>query len=351
LRQPTDFSKEMSPARLSQSIYKNLVSVTSQIKKRSAQKPDLALLVFSSPWYISQTKIVTVRRNQPFKIERELFKKLIKDEAQIFKRKWRGVFLKKEHASFIEQAPIKTVLNGYTIKNPFGKSANKLNLYVYLSLCPKAIKENIKEAVSDCLNINSIYTHTFPFVLLNVLKHLINTKEGALFIDISGEITDVFIIRDNVIEEVNSFPKGENFLIRRLASAFNLNVDGARARLQQYRRGELDNNYAKKIKEVLSMAGEEWGKYSKQMLSEIAQDKYLPQNLYFCGPTALLKEISEQVLSENFAQFTMFGRPFNTQFLMPDSLKYHFDFKKGFSDNKDIFLLISSLFAANFLNN
>ena len=45
-----------------------------------------------------------------------------------------------------------------------------------------------------------------------------------------------------------------------------------------------------------------------------------------------------------------FGKQFDARLLLPESLKYHFQLPKGFAGNKDIFMLISSLYANKFLN-
>ena len=135
---------------------------------------------------------------------------------------------------------------------------------------------------------------------------------------------------------------------KRLASIFNVNFGEASAIFSQYQRSELSKDYSKKVSMVLETAGKEWGQYLKKLLNEVARDKPLPQNIYFCGPAASFKEIQSQVSNEDFAKFTIFGKPFNVKFLSPDSLKHYFDFAKGFSGDKDIFLLISALFANKF---
>jgi hypothetical protein len=212
------------------------------------------------------------------------------------------------------------------------------------------MEEKIKEDILNFIKPHSIRFHTLPFVLFNVLKNIINTKEGLILVDLTGELTDVFLIRDNIIEEANCFAKGENFFIRRLASAFNVSFGEARALLLQYQRQDLGNPVSEKISNVLKMAGNEWGKSLNALLKDMADEKTLPQKLYFCGNSGPIKEIGNQLAHEEYKPLTSLGYPFDVKLLLPDSLKYHFSFKKGFSNTKNVFLLISALFANQILH-
>ncbi|MBU1178880.1 hypothetical protein KKB69_00875 [Patescibacteria group bacterium] len=343
-RQPVNFPSGKNFLRTWPVINKAFVFVANYFKKEYAHTPNSALCVFSSPWYISQARVIKIERDENFEVTENLISDLIQDEMKLFKKQW-------DKSSFFEYAPIKTVLNGYNVENPLGKKTHNLELYAYLSLAPAALKEKIEKEILNRIHPQNIYLHSFPFVLFKTLENIIDIKDGAIFLDIKGEITDVFVFRDNIIEEINSFPIGENFFIRKLADVFNLGFDEAGFRFLQYQRNELDKNYYEKTKFALTAAVNDWGAHLEKMFVEIAKDKFLPQNLYFCGSasTVFLKEIILKVSDKNFEKFTIFNKPFDAHLLLPDSLKHHFDFAKGFSANKDIFLLTSALFANKFL--
>ncbi|NOY35897.1 MAG: hypothetical protein GXP44_03225, partial [bacterium] len=64
---------------------RNAVKKTaSQLLKFSPVPPDRVLCVFSSPWFISQTRIISVRKNEPFEISKDFFEKLLDEEIEIF---------------------------------------------------------------------------------------------------------------------------------------------------------------------------------------------------------------------------------------------------------------------------
>ena len=350
IRKPVDFSKEMTSSRTWQVMRDAFISVSEGLKKNTPIIPSAALCVFSSPWYVSQTRIVRVRREKPFRVTKQFVDKIIKGEKEAFEKMWQGTVWKEQNAStFFESAVIKTAINGYNVSDPYDKDALSMEMHAYFSMGVDFIEANIKKDILNYIKPHSVHMHTFPFVFFNVLKHIADTKNGLLFVDISGEITDIFYIKNDIVEEVDSFPKGENFFARRLASVLNQDLTEARSTLSQYIKKELGENLSKKVNGILKEAGKEWGNELKTLLDNIAKEKYLPQKLYFCGEASRLEEINSQVLGADFSKFTIFAKPFDVQFLQPNSLKYHFDFKKGFSENKDILLLISSLYANEFI--
>ena len=86
----------------------------------------------------------------------------------------------------------------------------------------------------------------------------------------------------------------------------------------------------------------------KKLLGEIAEEKSLPEKIYFCGDViSLAKNWKEHF--KNFSELTIFNKPLVPEFFSPESIKHYFDFSGGFSSNNDAFLLLSALFANNFL--
>ena len=71
-----------------------LKKVVAQLSKHS---PDKILCVFSSPWFISQTRIIKVKREEPFEITDDFLKKLVDNEIKIFKSQWQAKKIGRAH--------------------------------------------------------------------------------------------------------------------------------------------------------------------------------------------------------------------------------------------------------------
>ncbi|MCF7835853.1 MAG: hypothetical protein K9M15_01910 [Candidatus Marinimicrobia bacterium] len=343
-RQPVDYSNKKSVSVMWKSMRTALDTVTKNTHKNFSQKPDVAVCVFSAPWYIPKVKIIKVRRDVPFVIDKDLLKDVIEDEVSILQEDRR--YSSAKHGSlFFEKGFLKVKLNGYEVPNPANKKAKLLEMYTYFSLGLKVLVDKIKESVLLYTKDDNVHMHSFPFVLFSVFKKIFDTTEGMLVVDISGDLTDVVLIEKNYIKEISSFPKGENFFIRRVMSALNMEMGEARSAVSQYKRGELSQTLHQKIGEVLKSAGEDWRKTLKELFNDMSKNKALPENLYFLGSAGQLKEIYEPVGGKEFSDFTFLRKPFTVKFMLSKSLKNYFDFKQNTTNKEDVFLLLSSLFA------
>jgi len=317
-------------------------SVSKHLKRDFNQVPGSVLCVFSCSWFTSQTKLVKIQREKSIEVKKDLIKTFIEEQSDLFKKQW-------HNSVFFERRMMKTLLNGYEVENPFDKFSRNIELYIYLSLGISHIEENLKEEICKCLKTDKIVFHTFPFIAFSVLRKILDTKEGFILADIAGELTDILLIRDGIVEEVNCFNKGENFFIRRLASALNLDFTEAKAVFRQYQRAELISEKSLKVGNVLRLASGEWVKSLGELFKNMSSDRLLPQKFYFCGEAGSLKEITSCVSADDFSGFTILSKPFTVSLLEPSIFKDSFEFTKGFSDNKDISLLMSSFFADKFV--
>ena len=87
--------------------------ILKNIIKKFPKKIDLITCVFSSPWYISQTRIIKIKKDEEILVDKFFIDKILEKEKIIFKDKWD----RKEEADFVEQEIMAVNLNGYHIRN------------------------------------------------------------------------------------------------------------------------------------------------------------------------------------------------------------------------------------------
>ncbi len=346
----TEFFPDFNFQKFQRSIFKTFDRTAAYLKKKMPEgrrKPDAVLVAFSSPWYASKTKLVRLKKPEEFEVSENFISKIIDEETKSFKEEWQkkqntgSRSAESDELDILESKNMKVSLNGYPVKRFAGKKALSLEFYLYMSMGIKAIKEKVKETISRHFG-EGIKTqfHTSPFVFFNVLKNVIDLEKGALIIDVGGEITDVVLIRNGVLEEAISFSKGENFLIRRIASVFRVSPEEASSLLGQYTRGDLHSASKEKMRNIIELAGKEWCQFFKNSLGS-PEFSFLPSQIFFIGrgAAAVLKDF---VNCEG-------NQIFSSQLILPEAFKKHFYFARGFGEEKDILLMIHSLFADNFL--
>ena len=308
--------------------------------------PDKVLCVFSPLWGISQTRVVRVRREEPFEATREFVDELINNEIEIFQAQWHSrIPYLKDDSELVEKEIIKTTLNGYSVKNPFGKKAKKMDIYAHLSLVVRGAKDSVQKYFFDNFGDVPVVFHTLPFVVFSSLKGIINAEEGFLFSDIGGETSDISLVRKGIIEETLTFPRGRNFLIRNITKDFKTFIDEAKSLLASFRKGDLNKMSADKISAVINVAQNEWCGFAEKALGEIYQNSPLPMSFIIISDENVGQEFSECAKSELFAKFTVLGKPFDVKQISADALKHNFKFQRSFAQDNDVFLMLISLFA------
>lgn len=337
-RQQADFSPEPDLDQSQRALYKAFESVVNHLKKKISKgrkNPDLIMVVFSSPYYISQTKIIRFIAQKPFEIREKFLDQMISAEVEAFKKE-----REKEYSSpieLLEKEAMECKLNGYLINNPVSKKARTVELSVYMSLGMETLLNKLKERIDRSFGETALKFQTFPFAAFGALKNFLDVSKGLLLVDIGGESTELALVRGNILEESASFPLGENFLIRRIASVFHFSPEESVSLLYQYARNDLHSGTYEKVRTVIGDAGKKWCGSFNQITSGFSDFSFLPQNRLIIGGRAATALKDFIICTEE--------QPLQIDFLLPEAFKNHFIFRRGFSEDKDISLMLFALYA------
>lgn len=306
-------------------------------------EPDCCLCVFLSPWFLSQVKRVEVRREKAFKVTEDFFQILMQNEEKNFRlrtdNKLKSPAGKME---FIEHEIIKTELNGYYTKSPIGKMAKTVKSYIYMSLGIKQVKEEIRKEILENFGNIPLAFKTFPLLSFLVLDNLLNNPEGLILVDIGGEITDISSIRKDCLEETISFPRGRNFLLRRISSKFKTFPQEASSLLGAYLKGHISEKNSEMISKIIEEVREEWGNFFEIAIKNISENNPLPQNIFLIGDDIISNQFIKFIEDKRLSQFTVLGKPFNVKKITAGGLNHYLDFEK--ERPPDIFMVIEALF-------
>ncbi len=340
-RQPTDFLPKLEFQKFQRFLHKTFENVIFHLKKKmpkNKKKPDLAVIVFSSPYYVSQTKIIRSIHQKPFEITRKFLDHLVDEEADSMKKEWTGGYASKEQMiEILEKEAMGYKLNGYFTGDPFGKKAKTVELSVNISLGIKEIHDKLKDCINHSFGEMEILFKTFPVMAFKALKMALDISKGLLLVDIGGEVTELALINDDILKETASFPLGENFLIRRIASAFHFSLEESVSLLGQYARGDLHDDTREKVKKIIGEAGQKWCEFFNKSLEGFSDFSFLPQNRLIIGGKAA-------AALKDFIICTK-EQPIQIEFLLPEAFKSHFVFRRGFGEDNDISLMLSALSA------
>jgi len=317
--------------------------------KESPVRPKIIIGILSSPWFVSQTRMVHIESDKPFVVNDSLLRKVIADESKAFEeehRKSNDIILDDDNVT-IEIKNMHLELNGYPTVLIQNQSVINLKLALFISMSSQQILESFKEVVAKTFHNDKIIFHTLPFVTYSTLRDIVPGPDQFIFIDINGEITDLSIVNRGVIIETISFPLGYNFLFRHVAKSLATTTDEARTLLESYNDQTLHEDYATKLKADISYAKQEWLKSLGHALQLSSFEYFLPNMAYVLGHHSTINFFADFISDEKLKQYTMSNRPFTVQVVSSTVLGSFCEMAPG--SQRDIFLFLAALFQKKML--
>lgn len=348
IKKPVNFLFDVSLEASLRCTMDSLRFTAKELKKNYSGKIDEILCVFSSPWFASKIKIITVAREKPFEVKNDFFSKLIEEEEKKFTPPIaRQAGDKKENSRFIEHEVIKAELNGYFTKSPAGKIAKSVKSYVYLSAGVEKAMESAKKEITKVFVHTPLRFATSSLVVFKILNDIIGSREGFLIIDIGGETTEINLVRDNALEQSASFSKGTNLLFRKTAASLDTFLKEAPSIVKAYAKGHRTMESSDKIAAAIKDSVGEWRDCLKSSLAAMARESLLPQNIFISGDDLVCRFFSSCLGNSDFSEFTILRKPFAVKKINPQWLSRYF--KAGDEQPKDIMLAIEAVYADKFL--
>lgn len=341
------FQEDLNFDRFVSSMFETLKLVLQTIERKSSRYLNLekfksftissALCMYASPWYVSNTKVLKLAKDEPFTISQSFIDEIIKKEESKFAKQNTDATQKVGRDSeVIERAVTSVKINGYTVSDIDGKEAKELEFTLSASLAPKNIIKRVEEVVQETFNIENIVHHSFALAAFTSLRDIFHRYNQFVLLDVGGEISDVSLIKDNSLLDTLSFPKGKHFLIRGLMSKLGMSPQEAQSFLKMYADKTLSKAMIAKSSDALAEIQNNWSTTFVDTLRRIQQHLSMPTKLFFIADTEILPLIKQ------FIQGTEEGSFLDPHPIEFADLREHIDITKA--PKNDPFIAIGSIF-------
>lgn len=190
-----------------------------------------AVVSLSAPWIASKTSFLRLKNQTPVLITPEVVASLI-EHARSGHDVEKGV---PKGSVSVEQKLVKSVLNGYETAQPYDKEAHEAEFAVCESFALPGIVEKITDTITRVMHTHRISIHSFSLAAFAVLRERFPREPHFVLVDVSGEQTELSIVKNATLVESATFPFGRQRLIRTLRTAAHLPVSGIETFLKLYR--------------------------------------------------------------------------------------------------------------------
>ncbi len=295
LREPLPVQKHLHPDRLLAHLEKALERTLHGVQKEglshmreAGEKSgtiDEVYVVLNSPWYLSETKILSLTPLKPALVTRELIDGMIKAEEESFEERDGA---EKKDTTPIERSIMEVRLNGYPVREPYGKRAAQIELSLFLSYTETSLIERVRTLVRAKFSPKKLGFLSSTFAAFTVISDAFSPEKDFLLADVSREVTDVSLIKKGVLLETYTFPIGKNYLIRHAADQLGLEPDMARGALTLSENGKNSGGEEKKIAPLILEVEKAWTKAFAEAAEELSGNHYLPADLYLISQSDFL---------------------------------------------------------------
>ena len=343
LRESIALEQTLETKKFLSATLKSLDVVASKICTLGMGAPKHVFCVLSSPWYVSQIRVINLEKNTPFTFTSKLADGLIQKEITLFKEE----HVHEKDARVIELKNIQVLLNGYETAKPLEKNAKDLEMTIFVSMGEEKTLAEIEKTIQKHFSHEKIQFSSLIMSTFATVRDMYSHKENFLLIDLGGEVTDISMVKKNRLRASISFPLGHNFMIRRIATALNSTLGEAKSYLSLFKDNHSSSDTFKKIEPIMLDLKKEWLKTFQESLANLSNDVSIPSAIYLSVDSDLTIFFTELIKKEQFNQYTLAESKFEVISLSTQALHGLVSFKEDVS--RDPVLIIESVYVSRFL--
>ena len=285
------FAKALFPNMAILSVRQSLVKIGS---KEMIEK---YYFFIGSPWSISQAKTIKIIKDKPFEITNKVLSQiLVGEESEIEKNIEYNT--SEKNLKIMEEKIIQSKLNGYKVEDIYRKKTLNLAVELFVTFIPSEIKDKI------CLNLNEKIgknaqkqNHSCILSSYSYLRDLYSDKNDFIYADIGKLITDIYVVRDDIIFAIASIPYGEENIMQVSLNRTKLPKDVFLSNISIAEDKNFDLPVDNNSSESLRLGLNFWKNKFKETLSKICNEMNIPNNIFIIPNSkianVLVKDLSE----------------------------------------------------------
>lgn len=346
-REPLPLAKDVSFENFLSGTMLVLDKVANKISTKGLGVPEKLFCVLSSPWYSSQVRIISLKKNVPFVFNLKLANELIKKESLLFEEEYVRSVPNESKVRPIELKNMRTLLNGYATTNPLDQKASELEMDVFISISPEEVLSKIENVMEKHFHRREIKFSSFALASFTVARDMFIHQDNFSLVDIGGEITEICLIKKDSLRSSVSFPLGYNYFIRGVSSFMNCSLDEAKTYISLYKDNHASATLEKKLGPVLEKLKLDWLSKFQEALVFLSNDISVSSTIFMTTNEDLSAFFADTIKGEQFNQYAFTESKFRVVYLGTQMLHGIAEYKRDVKH--DSFITIESIYINRFL--
>lgn len=333
---------EVSYERMSALAMSTLEKVVSFMLHHGTVTPHRIFVILRAPWTTAQMRTLHMHQKTPFVFTKKLADDMIQGEIDRYHQKQIKDFAEyADDHNLLEHKTMRVKLNGYTIHEPLGKKAQRIEMSSFMSVIPRDIEQRIHARIERAFHTN-LELHSFIFASYAVIRQSFPHTHEGIIMDIGGDVTEIAIMRDDILLHIASLPFGYHHIFRYMQRKLGGTLTEMASLLYASYTKQLSETRQYEVEPVIRDARNQWEKQLHHVMTDMAQSSLIPDTVFLHTRADMMTLFKEGIEQDNFAHYTLTHHSF-TVATMDLSV---FSGKVLDHDQKhDPFLITATLFA------
>ena len=347
IREPIELKEKIDFDKLLSSTIKTLEMVIRKISAKGLGAPTKFFCVLSSPWYSSQVRIISLKKNISFIFTSKLADELIQKESFLFEEEYLKNSPSKNKVCLIELKNMRTMLNGYITNKPLNQKTKEIEMAVFISMSPEKVLNSIENIIDKHFHQKNVKFSSFALASFTVARDMFIHQDNFALIDIGGEITEISLVKKDALNSSASFPIGYNYIVRGLSSSLKCSLDEAKSYISLYKDNHASIAVENKLKPIIEKLKLDWLDKFQESFVFLSNNLFVPSTIFMTIDEELAEFFSETIINEQFNQYAFSESKFRVIYLSTQMLHGIAEYKKDVKH--DSFITIESIFINRFL--
>ncbi len=293
---------------------------------------DRVIVSVASLWQETRVHTERMSKETPFRFTQHLMDDLVEKSAA-----------PAQGRTPTTEMVIATRLNGYDVTNPFGKMVSEAEVVALSSSLAQDAAETISRVLRRTFHTSDIALTAFAPVMFLALRDLFTLEKDFFVMDVSGETTDLLLVKDAVLREAMSVPHGLNEL-RRAAIEAGLDSAAPDGPIRAVKETVLlDSAHNSRFAAHMQAAREAWVKGLADAFRTLMANYALPHTLFLLADESAHEFLTHILQDPDFRSLWLSDEPMQVRYIDPGQLApfvAHHGRSKG-----DTFLSMLALYA------
>ncbi|MFA6430179.1 MAG: hypothetical protein WC229_00180 [Candidatus Paceibacterota bacterium] len=261
-----------------------------------------------SPWVVSKGKSIKLTKDKAFSVDGDFLKRVLVGKEENLKKE-----IEKESErggwEVFEEKIVEAKLNGYKVDSFYNRKAKEFEVHLFTSFIAKEINDKIKTYSNKKLKGDKSCSHSQTLSTFTFTRDLFQNKNNFIYVDIGKLITDIYVVIDDTIHGIASFPFGENAIIENIAKDLKMTKDLVLSTLNIKCHGKCDEDTDIKVNNFIKTGLSKWSENFNGALKRICEEKDAPLEIMMIANTDLSNLFVEKIKNQNSeTPFKIYGK-------------------------------------------